>query len=277
VAPRLTREMPPHNSSPHRGGVIERVPSVEQQPGRLRCVLFGLAGLTLIHAAEAFAPTGGAWLTTPRILRPSGSVAQGCQNRRIHSALGSVMLHTEDNKNDGACHFKKQKTPGFRPSFCTFRKSSSDLRKSGSLLAEEEEVRREVLENTIDSLVQKYDYSVYRFISKSAHSLAQHVPNVKKLASTLAHSNVAFPTHLPPGIDKAIVFLAQSGMLFLVPTFLMVHIVIFLKALLLDWDVASTASKSLRRSNCEEGAGEGDLHDTRCDHSRHDECCCQGC
>ncbi|KAJ1469025.1 hypothetical protein T484DRAFT_1983105 [Baffinella frigidus] len=150
---------------------------------RLSVIAAGLAGLTLLHAAEAFAPSGGAWLQTPSkraSLRPS---IDSAPSRHGGAIAGPTMLL------DGVCSPSKRRSNNHKNPPLSFRPRFS----TGVHLIKEDEVRKEVLENTAESFVDKFDHSLYTSLSHSSQAVAQHLPSVNKL--------FPFAKSLPPGLD----------------------------------------------------------------------------
>jgi len=80
-------------------------------------------------------------------------------------------------------NYHKNPTLVFKPSFST----------AGHVL-KDEDVRKEVLENTVDNFVASpYDHSLYTSFSHSSQAIASHLPTLSKLAKS-------FPSvDLPPG------------------------------------------------------------------------------
>ncbi|KAJ1488215.1 hypothetical protein T484DRAFT_1939721 [Baffinella frigidus] len=186
------------------------------------------AGLALFNAAEAFAPTGGVWLQTPARAslcpRIDSAIHSAPPSRNGGVLTGPTML-LEDSPSSPIKRTKHHKNPtlGFRPSFC--------VRKTGKHLFHEEEVRKEVLENTVDTFVTKFDHSFYKIISQSSHAFANNMPSMKNLLKSLP------PLHVPAGADffahKMLHTVMHTGHAALVPAlFLLQSVVLFYAAVL---------------------------------------------
>jgi len=151
-----------------------------------RLSMLAMAGLALLDSAEAFAPRGGAWLQTKSRSSLCLDAALLPSSARHGGAIAGPTMLLDDSCSPSKRRSNNHKHPslGFKPSFST----------AGHVL-KDEDVRKEVLENTVDNFVASpYDHSLYTSISHTSQAIAHHLPTLNKLAKSLPSS-----IDLPPG------------------------------------------------------------------------------
>ena len=190
-------------------------------------VLAGVAAsLALLNAAEAFAPTGGVWLQTP---------ARASLRPRI---AAPTMLLEDCTQSKRSPNHHKNPTLGFKPSF-------SSVRQSGKHFLQEEDVRKEVMENVVESSITKYDHQVYKMLSQSSHALANNFPSIKKILPMIKSLP---PLDVPAGADllahKVIHAAIHAGHLAFVPALLLIQGVVLFYAAVLHRGNATPAEGS---------------------------------
>lgn len=177
-------------------------------------LLVATTTLACFQAAEAFAPIAGGLVRScsnealslrTSILRVTASSAP--PGTSPPSRVKRMLQKVSSPAVPGKRLFKRHKSPTTKGFMHHIRTKLSPVRKSGARFLEEEDVRKEVLENTVDSFVgSSLDASAYKHLEQS-QTMANHV------ASPLRRVLKTLPTlDVPPGTKTQVSSMLHTAM-----------------------------------------------------------------